>query len=181
MRITFHVQLSSRTAFETHDFTGKICERPYKYRFFFLSQICSNECNTVAGCINDSSNIDNIVQVISPWSLFAILFRGKAVNVVNPRAWAISRVTGLSKRLSGFGPACLIVLIQQWHIGNGNGTIARSLSGAILSEKLYYESRRISDNNAQMFRRNWPFDLFHSICTRKTKSFCPAVQGNIPD
>lgn len=96
------------------------------------------------------------MHVIPPWPLFAILFRGKAVIVVNPRAWAISRtcildVTGLSKHLPGFDPACLIILIQQWHIGNGNDTIARSLSRAMPSEKSCHESRRISDNNAQMF------------------------------
>lgn len=108
-----------------------------------------------------------ILAIFCTWYLapFAILFRGKAVIVVNPRAWAISRtcildVTGLSKRLFRSELACLIILIQQWHIGNENGTIVRSLSGAMPSEKSCHESWRISDNNVQMFA-----EIGHLICS----------------
>lgn len=111
--------------------------------------------------------------------LFVILFQGKAIINVNPRAqfWGVCSldVTGLSKCLFDFGSACLIILIQQWHIGNGNGTITRSLSGAMSRETSYYESRRTIMRRCPPKLAIWfvPFNLHKkneiilSSCTAK--------------
>lgn len=152
--------------------------------FFRKSQVCSNECSMwLDGRTNDASNTGNILHVISRWPPFAMLFRGKTIIVVNPRAWTISRayildVTGLSKRLSDFGPACLMYWFN--NDISGNGTIARSLSGAMSNEKSCYESRWISDNNAQMFA-----EIGHLICSiqfaqEKRNHFIPLYRKMLP-